>query len=67
MSCFSNLLLFLAILGLHCHAWTFFGCGEQGFSLVAVHGLLTAVASPLTERSHRFQSVGFACCSAWAQ
>ena len=41
--------LFLASLGLHCCMWAFSSCGEQGFLFVAVHGLLTAVASLLLQ------------------
>ena len=36
---------FLAVLGLHCCAWAFCSCGEQGLLFVAVCGLLIAVAS----------------------
>ena len=42
---FSDVCLFLAALGFDCCAWAFLSCGEQGCSLVAVRGLLTAVAS----------------------
>ena len=41
--------LFLAVLGLHCCAWAFSSCGERGLLLVAVCGLLTAVASLVVE------------------
>ena len=44
-SAFSSIYL-LAALGLCCCVWTFFSCRE-GCSLVAVHGLLTAVVSLL--------------------
>ena len=37
--------LFLAELGLRCGMWAFSSCGERGLLSVAVHGLLTAVAS----------------------
>ena len=37
--------LFLAVLGLHCCARAFPSCGEQGLLFVAVHRLLTVVAS----------------------
>ena len=37
--------LFLAALGLCCCAWAFSSCGERGLLLVAVCGLLIAVAS----------------------
>ena len=40
---------FLASLGLRCCMWAFSSCGEQGFLFVAVHGLLTAVASLLLQ------------------
>ena len=43
---FFNLFIYLlAVLGLHCCAWAFSSCGEQGLFFVAVHRLLTAVAS----------------------
>ena len=41
--------LFLAVLGLHCYAWSFSSCGERGLLFVAVHGLLIAVASLVVE------------------
>ena len=42
---FIYLFLFLAVLGLHCCAWAFSSCGKRGLLFVAVHGLLTEVAS----------------------
>ena len=63
---------FLAALGLHCCAWAFFSCGEQGLLFVAVRGLLTAVAS-LCCRARAlgaWASVVVACglssCGSWA-
>ena len=50
---FIYFILFLAALGLHCCAWAFSSCGEQGLLFVAVHRLLIAVG-------------GFSCCGAWA-
>ena len=41
--------LFFAALGLCCCAPALSSCGEWGYSLVAVPGLLTAVASLLSE------------------
>ena len=41
--------LFLAVLGLCCCTLVFSGCGERGLLLVAVRGLLTAVASLVAE------------------
>ena len=41
--------LFLAALGLHCCARAFSSCGERGLLLVAVRGLLIAVASLVAE------------------
>ena len=41
--------LFLAALGLHCCAWAFSSCGEQGLLFVVVRGLLIAVASLVAE------------------
>ena len=47
---FIYLLFIFGWLGLHCCAWAFSSCGEQGLLFVAVHGLLTAVASLLAEQ-----------------
>ena len=41
--------LFLAALGLRCCAQAFSSCGEWGLLLIAVHGLLIAVASLVVE------------------
>ena len=41
--------LSLAALGLHCSAWAFSSCGEQGLLFVVVRGLLIAVASLVVE------------------
>ena len=41
--------LFLAVLGLRCCVRTFSSCGEWGLLFVVAHGLLTAVASLVTE------------------
>ena len=41
--------LFLAVLGLHCCARAFSGCGERGLLFVVVHGLLIVVASLVVE------------------
>ena len=41
--------LFLAVLGLHCCAWAFSTCGEQGLLFLVVRVLLTAVASLVAE------------------
>ena len=41
--------LFLAALGLRCCVRAFSSCGEHGLLFVAVHGLLTAVASLVAE------------------
>ena len=42
---FNYLLIYLlAALGLHCCAWAFSSCGEQGLFFVAVCGLLRAQA-----------------------
>ena len=49
---FKNFYLFiylLAALGLCCCAWAFSSCGEQGLLLIAVHGLLIAVAFLVAE------------------
>ena len=41
--------LFLAALALHCCAWAFSSCGEQGLLFIVVHRLLIAVASLVVE------------------
>ena len=41
--------LFLAVLGLLCCTQAFSSCRKQGLLLVAVRGLLIAVASPIAE------------------
>ena len=41
--------LFFAALGLHCYAWAFSCCSEQGILFVAVHRLLILVASLVAE------------------
>ena len=41
--------LFLAALGLGCCAWAFSSFGERGLLFIAVHGLLIAMASLVTE------------------
>ena len=46
---FIYLFLFLAALGLRCCVRAFSSCGEQGLLLVAVRGLLIAVASLVAE------------------
>ena len=48
--------LFLAALGLPCCVHAFSSCRERGLLLVAVHGLLIAVASLVAE--HRLQARG---------
>ena len=47
---FKILIYFLAALGLHCYVWAFSSCGEGGLLSMAMHGHLTAVASPVAER-----------------
>ena len=42
---------FLAALGLCCCTWAFSSCGEWGLLFVAVHGLLTAMASLVAEHA----------------
>ena len=39
----------MAALGLHCCAWAFSSCGEQGLLSTAVCGLLIEVASLVAE------------------
>ena len=48
--------LFLAALGLPCCMWAFSSCGKRGLLFIAVHGLLTTVASLVAE--HRLQVRG---------
>ena len=43
------LYIFLAVLGLHCCMQAFSSCSEQGLLFVAVHRLLTVVASLVVE------------------
>ena len=40
----------MAVLGLRFCAWAFSSCGEWGLFFVAVHGLLIAVASLVSEQ-----------------
>ena len=42
---FKFMYLFMAVLGLHCCAWTFSSCGRWDSSLIAVHVLLIGVVS----------------------
>ena len=42
-------LFFWAALVLHCFIWAFSSCGEWGLLFVAMHRLLTAVASFVVE------------------
>ena len=50
---FIYLFLFLAVLGLHCCTRAFSSCTELGLLLVAVHRLLTALASPVWSTGSR--------------
>ena len=45
--CFLN--LFMATLGLRCHAQTYSSCGEQGYSLFGVLELLIVMVSLVAE------------------
>ena len=58
--------LFLAVLGLQCCVWAFSRSIEQGYSPIAVRGLLIAAASPVVE--HRLQGAcsGLSCRGAQA-
>ena len=47
--------LFMAVLGLHCCAWTSLVAAGGDYSLVAVHGLLIGVLSLVAE--HGLQSM----------
>ena len=57
--------LFLAVLGPRFCARALSSCGERGPLLIAVHGPLTAVASPVAE--HRLQTRRLSSCGTWAQ
>ena len=47
----------LAALGLRCCAWTFSSCSKRGLLVVALHGLLIVVASPVAEQGSRYVRV----------
>ena len=49
LSFFLFIYLFVAALGLHCCTLASSSCGERGLLLVAVRGLLIAVASLVAE------------------
>ena len=49
MIIFKSFIYFLAALGLHCYAWAFSSCGEQGLLSMVVHRHFIAVASPVAE------------------
>ena len=46
---FFNYLLFLVSMSLRCCVWAFSSCGEKGLSFVVVCGLVTGVASLVSE------------------
>ena len=48
--------LLMAVLGLCCGTWTFSGCGDQSYSLVATFRVLSPVASLTVE--HGLKSIG---------
>ena len=56
---FKNNYLLLAVLSLHCFEGFSLVVASGGYSLVAVHGLLTVVASLVTE----LKPEGFSSCS----
>ena len=61
---------FLSALGLPCCVRAFSSCGERGLLFVAVHRLLTAVASLVAEHglsAHRLQKLWLAGSRAQAQ
>ena len=62
---FLNIILFIylfrAALGPHCLAQAFSICGERGLLFIAVHGLLTAVASLVVEDGHSAHSLQYLC------
>ena len=55
----------MAVLGLRFCARAFFSCGKRGPLFIAVHGLLTIVASLVVE--HRLQTRRFSSCGSRAQ
>ena len=61
---FIYLFLLFAVLGLSCCSLAFSSLASRGYSLVAVHGLLIAVASLAAE--HRFQGLDFSSCGSQA-
>ena len=56
---------FLAVLGVCCCMQAFCSCGEQGYCVVVVGGLLIGVASHCGAQVLRF--MGFRSCCMWAQ
>ena len=61
--------LFLAVWGLPCCTWAFSSCGERGLLLVAMRGLLIAVASPVAEnglQAHRLQLLWHTGSALWS-
>ena len=54
------------MLGLHCCMGFSLVSVNRGYSLVAVLGLLTAVASPATEHGLLGVQAGFSNCGSWA-
>ena len=70
---YSIIYLFMAALGLHCCAWAFSSCGEQGLLFVEVRRLLIAVASLVAEhglqgaRASVVVALGLSSCGSWAQ
>ena len=61
--------LFLAALGLRCCVWAFSSCGEWGLLIIAMHRLLTAVASLVVEhglQARRLQQLWHTCSVAVA-
>ena len=60
---FLKILLFLAVLGLHCFARAFSSCGEQGLLFAVLDTLLIAVASLVAEHG---LNVGGLHCGTWA-
>ena len=55
----------LRVLGLHCSARTFCGCGERGLLLAAVPRLLFAECM-LWVHGLRVEAHGFSSCGSWA-
>ena len=55
--CYLGIFIFWAVLGFHCCTGFFPAAGKGGYSLVAVHLLLTAVAPLVAEMGSRMRGL----------